>query len=228
MKQADVPVIWNLITEAGGMQVLGTLGIVLTIWLCCERQWRLAWQWFVGYGAVLGLVVVSKVLFIGWGIGSRTLDFTGFSGHAMRACAAGPVLAFLLFYHAPPRWRSTATLAGLLVGGLIAYSRLVVKAHSLSEVLSGAALGFALAAWFLARVGTGQVFRFNLALVLVGLSGLLIIRHSEPVPTHSLMVNVTLKITGHARPFVRQGWRYDPYYCIEPKPGVTTLCRHYP
>ncbi len=221
-------VIWHLITEAGGVQVLGTLGIVLALWLCFERQWRLAWQWCLGYGAVMALVIASKVLFIGWGIGSSALDFTGFSGHAMRACAAGPVLAFLLFYHAPPRWRNAATVVGLLLGCLISYSRLVVKAHSVSEVLSGAALGLALAAWFLARVGTKQAFRFNLILIVVGLSGLLIMRHSEPLPTHGLMVKMTLKLTGHARPFVRQGWRYDPYFCIEPKPGQTTLCRHYP
>jgi membrane-associated phospholipid phosphatase len=219
---------WYLITEAGGMQVLGTLGLVLAIWLCCERQWRLALNWVWGYGGVMALVVASKLLFIGWGFGSRALDFTGFSGHAMRATACGPVLAYLLFYHAPPRWRTLATMGGVLIGGLISYSRLMVHAHSLSEVLSGGALGLALAAWFLLKVGQAQRFRFNLALILVGLLGLLIVRHSEPMPTHSLMVNLTLKLTGHARPFVREGWRYDPYYCIEPKPGVTTLCRHYP
>ena len=219
---------WHLLTDIGNIVITGALALIMALWLLLEGRWKLAWQWCLCFGGGMFVVLLTKFAFIGWGIGSRTLDFTGLSGHAMRAMCALPVLGFLLFYHAPARLRTAATLAMLLLGGMISYSRLMVHAHSVSEVLSGGALGLLLAGIFLRYLGQEQRFRFNQALVLVSLLGLLLTHRAAPVPTHNLLIKLTLKITQHPRPFTRLGWRYDPYYCVEPEPGKTTFCRHYP
>lgn len=219
---------WNWITELGNVVVTGALALIIVLWLLLEARWRQAAEWCLVFGGGLFVVLLTKFAFVGWGIGSETLDFTGLSGHAMRAMCALPVLGFFLFYHASSAVRNGAVLVMTLFGGLISYSRLEVHAHSVSEVLSGAGFGLLLAAIFMQRVGLALRFRFNQALVLVGLLALLITRHAAPVATQNMLIEMTLKITHHARPFTRLGWHYDPYYCVEPEPGKSTLCRHYP
>jgi membrane-associated phospholipid phosphatase len=215
---------WYKITLLGGIDVLGPLALVIALWLVLERQWRMALVWMLLYGGGMALVVASKVAFIGWGYGIQALDFTGLSGHAMRAMCALPVLGWLLLYRAGSPWRYAASGAGLVLGGLISYSRLLLHAHSLSEVLSGGALGLALGIGFLWQLGLAQRFVFNHWLVGVSLLGLVSTPYAPPTPTHSLIVRLTLKLTGHPRPFVREGWRYDPYYCVEPNPPYSRYC----
>lgn len=220
--------VWNLITEIGGIVVLGALALIITMWLLVEQRWALARDWCLLFGGGLLVVLLTKFVFVGWGIGSELLDFTGLSGHSMRAMCALPVLGFLLFYHARPALRQSAVVTLALFGALISYSRLEVHAHSLSEVLSGGGFGLWLAAVFMRRVGEKQQFRFNLSLATVSLLGMLITPHAGPVATQNMLIELTLKITGHPRPFTRAGWRFDPYYCIEPQPGKTRFCSHYP
>lgn len=219
---------WNLLTEIGNIVVTGALALIIAVWFLLEARWKLAWEWCLVFGGGMFVVLLTKFAFVGWGIGSETLDFTGLSGHAMRAMCGLPVLGFLLFYHAHSRLRQLALLAMLLLAGLISYSRLVVHAHSVSEVLSGAGFGLLLGAVFMRRVGLAQRFRFNQALVLVSLLGLLLSHRAAPVATQNMLIELTLKITHHPRPFTRLGWHFDPYYCVEPEPGKTTFCRHYP
>lgn len=218
--------IWYQLTVLGGINVLGPIGLVMALWLCCEKRWRLALDWCLLYGGGIFIVIFSKFLFIGWGIGSQSLDFTGLSGHAMRAAAVFPAMGWLLFYGS--RWRNPAALVGLIVAGLVAVSRVQVHAHSWSEALSGAAFGLLVAWLFMQRVGVQQSFRYNRWLALVSLAGLISTPYTPHTPTQYYLIRLTLQITGHPRPFVREGWRYDPYHCVEPEPGRTTFCTHYP
>jgi membrane-associated phospholipid phosphatase len=204
--------LWYKITEIGGINLLGPLALMIAVWLLLERRWRLAWIWCWLYGGGMTLVLATKVAFIGWGYGIQTLDFTGLSGHSMRAMCSLPVLGWLLFYRAGNLWRNLAGVLGLVAGGLISYSRLVVNAHSVSEVLAGGALGLGLAAWFVVLVGERQRFAWNHWLAMVSLLGFVSSPYVPSAPTHSLLVRLTLQLTGHPRPFVREGWRYDPYY----------------
>ncbi|MFC6518687.1 hypothetical protein ACFQAT_01865 [Undibacterium arcticum] len=80
------------ITSVGGITVMAPAAIAITVWLVVERSWRVALWWCLLFAAGMGLVVATKIAFIGWGIGIRSLDFTGFSGHSMRATAVIPVL----------------------------------------------------------------------------------------------------------------------------------------
>jgi hypothetical protein len=40
-----------------------------------------AWRWALLFGITGAIVCASKLAFMGWGMGIRELDFTGFSGH---------------------------------------------------------------------------------------------------------------------------------------------------
>ncbi len=55
----------------------------IALWLAVGYTWRMAAGWLVLLGAAIGVVTVTKLAFLGWGVGVRELDFTGVSGHAM-------------------------------------------------------------------------------------------------------------------------------------------------
>jgi hypothetical protein len=76
--------------------------LIITIWLLTGRLWHLAALWCLLFGIAMLAVVATKIAFLGWGIGSEALDFTGISGHAARATAIFPVL-FYLGLQNPPR-----------------------------------------------------------------------------------------------------------------------------
>ncbi|MEN9866405.1 MAG: hypothetical protein RL748_1995, partial [Pseudomonadota bacterium] len=124
--------------------------------------------------------------------------------------------------------RNFVAMLGVLLALLVAVSRVQVHAHSWCEALSGAAFGLLIAAWFIQRVGAQQSFRYNRWLASVSLLGLISTPYTPHTPTQYYLIRLTLQITGHPRPFVREGWRYDPYFCIEPEPGRSRRCMQYP
>ena len=78
--------------------------------------------------------------FMGWGIGIRELDFTGFSGHSALSASIWPVMMWLLTGRFSTAVRKTAVLSGYALALLIGYSP-AIHVHSVSEVISGLALG---------------------------------------------------------------------------------------
>lgn len=114
----------------------------------------MAFRWLALLSIVSFLVLLSKLSFIAWGVGLETLNFTGLSGHsALSAVVWPPVLALIV--GAQGRWyRIGGALAGFVLALLIAISRVVLSAHSLSEVVLGSLLGIVCALTFLARYGS--------------------------------------------------------------------------
>ena len=72
---------WQLISFFGDSTVLlpnsAALFIVLML---CKTSRLLAWQWSLLFGITGAIVCASKLAFMGWGLGIRELDYTGFSG----------------------------------------------------------------------------------------------------------------------------------------------------
>jgi membrane-associated phospholipid phosphatase len=205
---------WEHLTNLGGINVLGVVALAIALWLLLARAWRLSWWWCVLFGGGLVLVVATKLAFIGWGFGIRAIDFTGLSGHAMRAMAVFPVVLYLVLHGAPSWARRTGVVLGVLLGLMISVSRLMVHAHSVSEVVLGGALGLLVGFGFLALIDRRQKFVLHGAFIVLSLLSLLISSRVPPTPTHGLMVRLALYVSGHERPFVREGWRYDPYFWV--------------
>jgi membrane-associated phospholipid phosphatase len=153
--------LWAAVTRLGEAQILLPAFAAGTLWLAfapgASRRAGAdgtpeadppsrdsARAWVAGIVAATGLTTASKVAFLGFGIGSIALDFTGFSGHSMYAMAILPVLAALVA-------GARGAALGVLLALAVLVSRVELNAHSWSEALSGALLGAAVAGWTLAR-----------------------------------------------------------------------------
>ena len=132
---------WMKITSLGDTVVMMPAAAAIVVWLVVGRAWRMAMWWSGLFTLGLVLVAATKIAFIGWGIGIRSLDFTGISGHAMRATAVIPVIFYLMLQKSPSAMRAMGIGFGILLGILISFSRIEVHAHSISEAMTGCMLG---------------------------------------------------------------------------------------
>ena len=199
---------WNAISFTADMAVLGPAGVAIAVWLLVSKQWRLVLSWSLWYGGGMLLVVLSKLAFIGWGIGSAACDFTGFSGHAMRAGAVFPVLMYVILQRAPCPWRHAGVMLGVAYAVLVAVSRVVVHAHSVSEAVSGCVLGLAVAFGFMWRARGAVNFAVSHALALASLALMVLITFkAEPMPTEDWLQKIALALSGHERVFSRADWQ---------------------
>lgn len=131
---------WASLSQLGDSRLLLPIAAsLIAIGLWRGNPW--ARRWALAMGAIGLIVFASKLAFLGWGLGIPRLNFTGFSGHAAMSALVWPVVFWLLM-NDRVAGRSGA-LFGLLLALSIAYSRLPLNVHSLSEVISGFALGAA-------------------------------------------------------------------------------------
>ena len=199
---------WHAISFTADMSVLGPAGVAIAVWLLVSKQWRLVLSWSLWYGGGLLAVVLSKLAFIGWGIGSSAFDFTGFSGHAMRAGAVFPVLLYVMLQRAPRHWRHAGVLLGVAYAVLVSISRVVVQAHSSSEAVSGCVLGLAVALGFMWQARGAAQIAVSHALVLACLALMVLITFkAEPMPTEDWLQKIALALSGHERVFSRADWQ---------------------
>ena len=133
---------WSLIGRLGEAQLLLPAALAFAWWLARRSEARPLVQWWLSLMALAALVTtITKVAFIGWGVGNAAFDFTGVSGHAMFAAAVYPLLCAGVAASRARPWRRAALLAGYALALLIGVSRVVDGSHSTSEVLAGLALG---------------------------------------------------------------------------------------
>jgi membrane-associated phospholipid phosphatase len=208
---------WYAVTRLGEAQILLPAFVAGALWLAFARPAgargrlaqgnahahdhparRSARRWVAGIVATTAIVTASKIAFLGFGIGIAALDFTGFSGHSMFAMAILPVLGALV-------GGRRGAVVGLLAALLVAWSRVMLGAHSVSEAVSGLALGAAAAAWtladYLAHPGAVRAPWWLPLLLLVWLTWLPM--KAPPSRTHGLVVSLSLKLSGHHRPYTR-------------------------
>lgn len=141
---------WQLISFFGDSTVLLPSAAALFIVLMLRKTSRLlAWQWSLLFGITGAIVCASKLAFMGWGLGIRELDYTGFSGHSALSAAFWPIFLWLLSARFSAGVQKAAVAAGYSLAAVVGYSRLVIHAHSVSEVIAGLLLGAAGSALFL-------------------------------------------------------------------------------
>ncbi|GAB3541205.1 phosphatase PAP2 family protein [Noviherbaspirillum agri] len=199
---------WSGISHFGDITITAFAALAIAGWLVVEGEKRLALWWSLLFTGGLGIVVVTKMAFIGWGIGIRTLDFTGFSGHAMRAMAVMPVLFYLILERASRPARIAGTLVGFLFGALVGVSRVAVHAHSVSEAVTGVALGAVVSICFL-RIASNTLRKqvFNPLRIALCTLALLQAPYVHPAPTQQWLTSFTLLFTSREEPYPRSGWK---------------------
>jgi membrane-associated phospholipid phosphatase len=208
---------WFAVTRLGEAQILLPAFCAGALWLAFARPAgargrlaqgnahahdhparRSALRWAAGIFATTAVTTVSKVAFLGFGVGIAALDFTGFSGHSMYATAILPVLTAIV-------GGKRGAIVGVLLALLITYSRVDLGAHSWSEALAGLALGAAAAWWtladYLAHPGAVRAPWWLPVLLAVWLT--LLPMRAPPSRTHGLVVSISLKLSGRTRPYTR-------------------------
>ena len=180
-------------------------GMAITAWLALNRAWRLVMWWILLFIGGMGVVVATKIAFVGWGLGIRSLNFTGFSGHAMRATAVAPVFFYMLLEKSPRAYKIAGIIAGLAFGILISYSRLVVHAHSVSEAVTGFFLGGTVALVFIGIIDRYRL-ELNSWIIVLSVAVLLASPAIPPAPTQRWITKTALYLSGHSSPYTRANW----------------------
>lgn len=198
---------WRAITSLGDSALL----LPLIAWIAICLLWpsasrRDGIRWLLAAAACGGVVMLSKLLFMAWGIGPPGLDYTGFSGHTALAILVWPSLAGVLTRDTRPPWRWAAVVIGACIGAAVALSRLALKVHSPSEVWLGAMLGVVVAGWFLRGLARthGQASTRRLAVFVLGTLVIGLTCYGRVFPSQHVLQDIALWLSGHPNVFTRR------------------------
>jgi len=140
---------WVMIafTELGDTAVVLPVTIVVFLWLAWMRAWRTTAYWLAAVAGASALNTVIKaalhrtrpgeLFYTGWSA------FSFPSGHSTVNVVLYGFLVFLVVRQLRPAWRSPVVVCGASLTLLIAFSRLYLGAHWLSDVIGGLAFGTA-------------------------------------------------------------------------------------
>lgn len=197
---------WHSLTWFGDSGFLLPAALWISVWLGVRSATRpVAWLWMLLFGAGGALIAASKIAFLGWGIGSATLNFTGFSGHTALSASVWPVACWLTASRWDHRVRISAAVFGVVLAVCIGTSRLALYAHSKSEVAAGLALGLAISGCFLWQQHDRPHPRLNWTLVVLSLcSSMLFLRPGNAAPTQSALEVIAIRLAGIDQPFTRE------------------------
>lgn len=196
---------WHAFTWLGDSGLLLPGGLFVLLWLALGRRTRYsAWLWVLCFGGCGLVVLLSKLAFLGWGIGNAACDFTGFSGHTALSSCFWPVALWLLASRGGHRLRVGAAFAGWLLGAAIGVSRLVLDAHSVSEVVAGCLLGVGASGLFLMLQHPRAHPRLPAWWVAVTLAlPLIFTPPGQPAPTQDLLERIATRMAGLERAYTR-------------------------
>ncbi len=195
---------WAIVTRWGNAMLLLPLAAWIVATLCFDGERQAAWRWTWSFGAAVLLVLATKIAFLGWGIGSRVLDFTGISGHSTLAASVLPMMAWWLTEAGSSSLRRAAIGGAVVLAVVVALSRVFLSTHSTSEVVAGLALG-SMAAWSaIPRVGHARVhtsLRWVAAIVLLGIAT--VSRVGDSDEAHGVVARLALALSGRATVYTR-------------------------
>jgi membrane-associated phospholipid phosphatase len=198
--------LWAFISRFGEAQIVLPLALVAMLARVRSPDTRsAALRWLAWLALAILVTTATKVAFIGWGLGSARLDFTGISGHTMFATAIYPVLLSRILGRR--RGVDFGGALGCALAFLIGWSRLELGVHSVSEVLAGWLIGGAVCVGVLAR-GVPLASRVGAMLPVVTALWLSLMPVTAPASnTHSMVTRLALTLSGHAQPYTREALR---------------------
>lgn len=202
---------WHWFTPLGDAVLVLPLVACAAVLLAWHHRHarRPALRWLLIVAMACAVTAASKVAFYGWGTGVPAWDLTCFSGHAVVAMVSWPVLGALL---APRRWpgaRQAMCLGGIVLALLVAYSRVRIGGHSMSEAIAGAGLG-GLGAWLALRGLRAHTIDLGRRAVLVPVAIVLVAITTAPpvhLPSERLLARIGTTLADAPAPVSRKAWR---------------------
>jgi len=196
--------VWHVITHLGAASIVLPLLLVAVVSLWLSGQRGAVRNWLLALAAASGVTLFSKIIFLGWGIGIASIDFTGLSGHALLATAVLPVLFGWLWAPLRGRFNRAWAAFGLLLGVLVAVSRVVLGAHSASEVILGCLAGVLVSGVALKSLSepTHRPWLARLSVLILSLA--LVGDIASYLPTHDWEKSIALSLSGRSKPFSRK------------------------
>jgi membrane-associated phospholipid phosphatase len=196
--------IWKHITRLGSASLLMPI-IALTALAFWRSNQKSAIRIFLVILVVaISITLVSKIIYLGWGLGITSLDFTGISGHTLLATAVLPIMFGWML--SPNQWkfRYTGELVGLLLAIVVGLSRIVLGAHSLSEVVAGWIFGLIVCGVTLKAIKYPIQIPYFFRYIAVGLLLIINLTSTNYLPTHDWELRLALLLSGHEVSYSRQ------------------------
>ena len=190
---------WNSLTYFGDSMLLLPTGIIIALFMAWKVSGKLTpVAWLITFGIVGLLVSVSKLLFLAWGIGSVSYNFTGFSGHTTMSATVWPVLLWLLSGGYHRNVHRVMIAIGYLIPVMVGISRVVIGAHSVSEVVTGLIIGVTASTLFLFTHRRNSISAFTVPqLVMMLIVPLILVSTGKQATTQGMIEQIAAHITGH-------------------------------
>ena len=172
-----------------------------------------------------GLVALTKIAFMGWGVGVRDLDFTGISGHAMVSSAVLPVALFVACLPGRQWVRAFGVSAGRADWNR--GRRVADLAECPFSVGSGDRMRARRARrrWCSWRLpGARNPASCRRAPVAVSLAMVAIMLHGISVPTQRWITDIALHLSGREQPYIRARWKAGRYDKPVAPPSNISMC----
>ncbi len=199
--------LWESLSALGDSRALLPLAVILALFLPATFR-PLLWRWAAAIAVVASVTLASKIAFMGWGLGVKSWDFTGISGHAAMSSTLYPVVCWLLASgrsRQPWAW----AIAGAVLALAIAWSRVPLGAHSLSEIIIGLGLGMTASACVLRgiRVPASAVAARIHAALLAIVAGVTVPILMADLHTHDMVKATAKALSGRERALERDDLR---------------------
>lgn len=198
---------WTKIVHLGDTVVMIPVAAAIAAWLVTGRAWRTALWWCLIFTAGITLVAASKIAFLAWGSGIRSLDFKAISGHAMSTTAVIPVMFYLLLQRSPPITRAYGVLLGIVFGALMGILLVVLNEHSVSEAAAGCVIGGIVSLGFIWLSATSPMPSLNGWLIPFSVLAFLAVWYAEPSSVEYWMTRVALYLSGRDKPYNWATWQ---------------------
>ncbi|ANN68436.1 phosphatase PAP2 family protein [Bordetella bronchialis] len=194
---------WMAVSAMGESRLVLPAALVAMVFVAMSDR-PPAFNWLWAFAIAGAAVLVSKLAFLGWGIGWAAIDFTGISGHSMVSAAVYPVLGYAIGNRYTRRRAAVLAWGGAGLALSIGISRLVLGAHSVSEVILGLAVGGMVSGIVLARWPAGRLgLRASAVALAFLLSAMASVSVAPKVRTHDVVVALALALSGQDAPYTR-------------------------
>lgn len=149
------------VTHVGDPDAIAAAALAVALLLALRRRWCLFIPWCVALGGTAGSDHAIKQFvqrprpFNGHGFIAET-GFSFPSGHAAGSMVFFGLGACLLLHLLPPRHHRSVVAAAVALVTIVGFSRVLLQAHYLSDVLAGYALG---AFWLVVGIALAELSR---------------------------------------------------------------------